>query len=212
MHPLRNSRSARRLFVRLQQIIKRNWHDLRKNIKLVVVWEYCPHFHRHILAAYITHLCELSGHTTWIKKDLILVEPGEDFIYDAFTRQKDYYAYGHVDRYLFGGSLFGSVSFEIFKKFAIMHFAADPLTQCPGASVIPDEHIKRGPALPDPRTVRLRIHRAVPAELTRSSPNASSRSTGREHRSHLPSYDGRRCAISRSLVSYDVRRGNDPKE
>ena len=32
------------------------------------------------LAAYITHLCELSGHTTRIKKDLILVEPGEDFI------------------------------------------------------------------------------------------------------------------------------------
>ena len=28
------------------------------------------------LAAYITRLCELSGHTTWIKKDLILVEPG----------------------------------------------------------------------------------------------------------------------------------------
>ena len=32
------------------------------------------------LAAYITRLCELSGHTTRIKKDLILVEPGEDFI------------------------------------------------------------------------------------------------------------------------------------
>ena len=77
------------------------------------------------LAAYITRLCELSGHTTRIDDDLILVEPGEDFIYDAFTRRKDYYAYGHVDRYLFGGSRFGSVSFEIFKKFAIMHFAAD---------------------------------------------------------------------------------------
>ena len=46
------------------------------------------------LAAYITRLCELSGHTTWIKKDLILVEPGEDFIYDAFTMVKEYYAYG----------------------------------------------------------------------------------------------------------------------
>ncbi|MDK7340714.1 Imm61 family immunity protein [Pauljensenia sp. UMB0018B] len=77
------------------------------------------------LAAYITHLCELSGHTTRIEKDLILVEPGEDFIYDAFTRRKDYYAYGHVDRYLYGGPRFGSASFEIFKKFAIMHFAAD---------------------------------------------------------------------------------------
>ena len=77
------------------------------------------------LAAYITRLCELSGHTTWIKKDLILVEPGEDFIYDAFTMVKEYYAYGEVDKYSFGGSLFGSASFEIFKKFAIMHFAAD---------------------------------------------------------------------------------------
>ena len=77
------------------------------------------------LAAYITRLCELSGHTTRIKKDLILVEPGEDFIYDAFTRRKGYYAYGHVDRYLFGGADFSSASFEIFKKFAIMHFAAD---------------------------------------------------------------------------------------
>ena len=77
------------------------------------------------LAAYITHLCELSGHTTRIKKDLILVEPGEDFIYDAFTMVKEYYAYGHVDKYSFGGSRFGSESFEIFKKFAIMHFAAD---------------------------------------------------------------------------------------
>ena len=77
------------------------------------------------LAAYITHLCELSGHTTRIDDDAILVEPGEDFIYDAFTRRKGYYAYGHVDRYLYGGPRFGSASFEIFKKFAIMHFAAD---------------------------------------------------------------------------------------
>ena len=165
------------------------------------------------LAAFITRLCELSGHTTWIDDDLIKVEPGEDFIYDAFTRRKDYYAYGEVDKYSFGGADFGSASFEIFKKFAIMHFAADPLTQCPGASVVPDGQIKRGPALPGPRTVWRRIHRAVPAELTLPSPNASSRSTGRERRSHLlPSYDGRKCAISRSPVSYDVRRGNDPKE
>ena len=77
------------------------------------------------LAAYITRLCELSGHTTWIKKDLILVEPGEDFIYDAFTMVEEYYAYGHVERYSFGGAEFSSASFEIFKKFAIMHFAAD---------------------------------------------------------------------------------------
>ena len=77
------------------------------------------------LAAYITRLCELSGHTTWIKKDLILVEPGEDFIYDAFTMVKEYYAYGEVEKYSFGGAEFSSASFEIFKKFAIMHFAAD---------------------------------------------------------------------------------------
>jgi len=77
------------------------------------------------LAAYITRLCELSGHTTWIKKDLILVEPSKDLIYDAFTMGEEYYAYGHVERYSFGGSDFGSASFEIFKKFAIMHFAAD---------------------------------------------------------------------------------------
>ena len=38
---------------------------------------------------------------------------------------EEYYAYGEVDKYSFGGSLFGSASFEIFKKFAIMHFAAD---------------------------------------------------------------------------------------
>ena len=77
------------------------------------------------LAAYITRLCALSGHTTRIKKDLILVEPGEDFIYDAFTTRKDRYAYGEVDKYSFGGAHFSSASLEIFKKFAIMHFAAD---------------------------------------------------------------------------------------
>lgn len=77
------------------------------------------------LAAFITRLCELSGYTTRITNDLVKVEPGEDFIYDAFTRRKDYYAYGEVDKYSFGGALFSSVSFDIFKKFAIMHFAAD---------------------------------------------------------------------------------------
>ena len=77
------------------------------------------------LAAYITRLCELSGHTTRIKNDLVKVEPGEDFVYDAFTMVEEYYAYGHVERYSYGGPRFGSASFEIFKKFAIMHFAAD---------------------------------------------------------------------------------------
>ena len=77
------------------------------------------------LAAYITRLCELSGHTTQIDDDLILVEPSKDLIYDAFTMVKEYYAYGHVERYSFGGAEFSSASFEIFKKFAIMHFATD---------------------------------------------------------------------------------------
>ena len=77
------------------------------------------------LAAYITRLCELSGHTTQIDDDVILVEPSKDLIYDAFTTRKDRYAYGHVDKYSFSGERFGSASFEIFKKFAIMHFAAD---------------------------------------------------------------------------------------
>ena len=102
------------------------------------------------LAAYITRLCELSGHTTQIDDDLILVEPGEDFIYDTFTRRKGYYAYGHVDRYLYGGPRFGSASFEIFKKFAIMHFAADirtahqlpPLTLPPVTDVHPSFSIE----------------------------------------------------------------------
>ena len=97
------------------------------------------------LAAYITRLCELSGHTAWIDDDLVKVEPGEDFIYDAFTRRKGYYAYGHVERYSFGGAEFSSASFEIFKKFAIMHFAADirtahqlpPLTLPPVTDVHP---------------------------------------------------------------------------
>ena len=77
------------------------------------------------LAAYITRLCELSGHTTWITNDLVKVEPSKDLIYDAFTMVEEYYAYGHVERYSFSGEYFGTASFEIFKKFAIMHFAAD---------------------------------------------------------------------------------------
>ena len=102
------------------------------------------------LAAYITRLCKLSGHTTQIDDDLILVEPGEDFIYDAFTRRKGYYAYGEVDKYSFSGALFSSVSLEIFKKFAIMHFAADiraahqlpPLAIPPVADVHPSFSIE----------------------------------------------------------------------
>ena len=77
------------------------------------------------LAAYITRLCELSGHTTRITNDLVKVEPSKDLIYDAFTMVEGYYAYGEVDKYSFGGARFSSVSLEIFKKFAIMHFAAD---------------------------------------------------------------------------------------
>ena len=77
------------------------------------------------LAAYITRLCELSGHTTQIDDDVILVEPSKDLIYDAFTMVEEYYAYGHVERYSFSGEDFGTASFEIFKKFAILHFAAD---------------------------------------------------------------------------------------
>ena len=102
------------------------------------------------LAAYITRLCELSRHTTRIDDDVILVEPGEDFIYDAFTMVEEYYAYGEVDKYSFGGSLFGSASFEIFKKFAIMHFATDiraahqlpPLTLPPVTDVHPSFSIE----------------------------------------------------------------------
>ena len=146
------------------------------------------------LATYITRLCELSGHTTRIKNDLVKVEPGEDFVYDAFTMVEEYYAYGHVERYSFGGAEFSSASFEIFKKFAIMHFSADiraahplpprtvpavtdkqslahsqnihkPLASCAAPAVISDEHTKRGPAQPRPRTLRCRIRRAVPARL-----------------------------------------------
>ena len=98
------------------------------------------------LAAYITRLCELSGHTARIDDDLILVEPGHSFIYDAFTMVEEYYAYGHVDRYSFSGERFGSASFEIFKKFAIMHFAADIRTahQLPPLNVPPVTDVHPG--------------------------------------------------------------------
>ena len=102
------------------------------------------------LAAYITHLCELSGHTTRIDDDLILIEPDHGFIYDAFTMRREYYAYGQVDKYSFSGARFSSVSLEIFKKFAIMHFAADirtahqlpPLTLPPVTDVHPSFSIE----------------------------------------------------------------------
>ena len=104
------------------------------------------------LAAYITHLCELSGHTTRIDDDAILVKPGEGYtdVYEAFTMVKEYYAYGHFERYSFGGAEFSSASFEIFKKFAIMHFAADirtahqlpPLTLPPVTDVHPSFSIE----------------------------------------------------------------------
>ena len=98
------------------------------------------------LAAYITRLCELSGHTTRIKNDLVKVEPGKDLVYDAFTMVKEYYAYGHVERYSFSGEDFGSASFEIFKKFAILHFAADILAahQLPPLSVPPVTDVHPG--------------------------------------------------------------------
>ena len=100
------------------------------------------------LAAYITRLCELSGHTTRIDDDVILVKPGEGYtdVYEAFTMVEEYYAYGHVERYSFSGSYFGSASFEIFKKFAIMHFAADirAAHQLPPLSVPPVTDVHPG--------------------------------------------------------------------
>ena len=129
------------------------------------------------LAAYITRLCDLSGHTTWIKKDLILVEPGEDFIYDAFTMVKEYFAYGEVDKYSFGGSLFGSASFEIFKKFAIMHFAADirAAHQLPPLSVpaVTDVHPSFSIEFVEPISYFLTSKASpIPKTYTNLSPNA----------------------------------------
>ena len=123
------------------------------------------------LAAYITRLCELSRHTTRIDDDVILVEPGEGYtdVYEAFTMVKEYYAFGYFERHSFGGSDFGSASFEIFKKFAIMHFAADiraahqlpplnlpPVTDaCPGFSIEflePIAYLLTSKASPIPKT------------------------------------------------------------
>ena len=129
------------------------------------------------LAAYITRLCELSGHTAWIDDDLVKVEPGEDFIYEAFTMVKEYYAYGHVERYSFGGAEFSSASFEIFKKFAIMHFAADiraahqlpPLTLPP----VTDAHPGFSIEFHEPTSYLLTSKASpIPTTYTIFSPNA----------------------------------------
>ena len=131
------------------------------------------------LAAYITHLCELSGHTTQIDDDLILVEPGEGYtdVYEAFTMVEEYYAYGHVERYSFSGEDFGTASFEIFKKFAIMHFAADiraahqlpPLTLPP----VTDAHPGFSIEFHEPTSYLLTSKASpIPTTYTIFSPNA----------------------------------------
>ena len=129
------------------------------------------------LAAYITHLCELSGHTTRIDDDLILVEPDHGFIYDAFTMVKEYYAYGEVDKYSFGGAEFSSASFEIFKKFAIMHFAADirAAHQLPPLSVpaVTDVHPGFSIEFVEPISYFLTSKASpIPKTYTNLSPNA----------------------------------------
>ena len=130
-----------------------------------------------VLAAYITRLCELSGHTARIEKDLILVEPGEGFIYDAFTMVKEYYAYGDVDKYSFGGARFSSASFEIFKKFAIMHFAADirAAHQLPSLAIPPvtDVHPSFSIEFLEPISYLLTSKAApIPTTYTNLSPKA----------------------------------------
>ena len=130
-----------------------------------------------VLAAYITRLCELSGHTARIEKDLILVEPGEGFIYDAFTMVEEYYAYGHVERYSFSGEDFGSASFEIFKKFAILHFAADirAARQLPPLSVpaVTDVHPSFSIEFLEPISYLLTSKTApIPTTYTNLSPKA----------------------------------------
>ena len=129
------------------------------------------------LAAYITRLCELSGHTTRIDDDLILVEPGHSFIYDAFTTRKDRYAYGQVDKYSFGGADFSSVSFEIFKKFAVMHFAADIRTahQLPPLAipVVTDVHPSFSIEFREPISYLLTSKASpIPTTYTNLSPDA----------------------------------------
>ena len=129
------------------------------------------------LAAYITRLCELSGHTTQIDDDVILVEPSKDLIYDAFTMVEEYYAYGHVERYSFGGAEFSSASFEIFKKFAIMHFAADirAAHQLPPLSVPPVTDIHPGFSIEflEPISYLLTSNASpIPTTYTNLSPDA----------------------------------------
>ena len=129
------------------------------------------------LAAYITHLCELSGHTTRIDDDLILVEPDHGFIYDAFTMVKEYYAYGEVDKYSFGGARFSSVSLELFKKFAIMHFAADirAARQLPPLNLPPvtDAHPGFSFEFHEPTSYLLTSKASpIPKTYTNLSPNA----------------------------------------
>ena len=129
------------------------------------------------LAAYITRLCELSGHTTRIDDDLILIEPDHGFIYDAFTMRREYYAYGQVDKYSFSGARFSSVSLEIFKKFAIMHFAADirAARQLPPLSVPPvtDVHPSFSIEFVEPISYLLTSKASpIPTTYTNLSPNA----------------------------------------
>ena len=129
------------------------------------------------LAAYITHLCELSGHTARIDDDLILVEPDHGFISDAFTMVKEYYAYGEVDKYSFGGARFSSVSLELFKKFAIMHFAADirAAHQLPPLAIPPVTDVHPGFSIEfvEPISYFLTSKASpIPTTYTNLSPNA----------------------------------------
>lgn len=129
------------------------------------------------IAAYITHLCELSGHTARIDDDLILVEPDHGFIYDAFTMVKEYYAYGEVDKYSFGGARFSSVSLELFKKFAIMHFAADirAAHQLPPLAIPPVTDVHPGFSIEfvEPISYFLTSKASpIPTTYTNLSPNA----------------------------------------
>ena len=131
------------------------------------------------LAAYITRLCELSGHTTRIDDDLILVKPGEGYtdVYEAFTMVKEYYAFGYFERYSFSGEDFGSASFEIFKKFAIMHFAADirAAHQLPPLAIPPVTDVHPGFSIEfrEPISYLLTSKASpIPTTYTSFSPNA----------------------------------------
>ena len=131
------------------------------------------------LAAYITRLCELSGHTPRIDDDVILVEPGEGYtdVYEAFTMVKEYYAFGYFERYSFGGADFSSASFEIFKKFAIMHFAADirAAHQLPPLAIPPVTDVHPGFSIEfhEPTSYLLTSKASpIPTTYTIFSPNA----------------------------------------